>query len=59
MHTSNARDATTRLLWAEGEGLITWEAIARAALNYMSESDVADMLTARSCWVVKTKEDEA
>jgi len=38
-----SREKTTALLTAVEEGMTTWEAIARAALNYMSEYDVADM----------------
>jgi len=37
------REKTVALLTAVEEGMTTWEAIARAALNYMSEYDVADM----------------
>jgi hypothetical protein len=34
---------TTQLLEMAEEGMISWESLARAALNYMSEADVKDM----------------
>lgn len=37
------RQATTQLIEMVEDGLLTWEDIAMAALNYMSESDVKDM----------------
>jgi rubrerythrin len=40
---SNTRKATNRLLDEARDGSLSWEAIARACLNYMSEADVAGM----------------
>ena len=37
------REYTCKTIEAVEEGWLTWEKIARAALNYMSESDVEDM----------------
>jgi hypothetical protein len=37
------RKVTTMLLELAGDGVLSWEAIAKAALGYMSEADVADM----------------
>ena len=37
------REATEKLINLAEEGVFSWEAIARAALNYMSEDEVADM----------------
>lgn len=37
------RKVTNLLLDMVDEGVLSWEAIARAALKYMSEDDVADM----------------
>jgi hypothetical protein len=37
------REATCRLIEMAEEDGISWEDIARAALSYMSEYDVADM----------------
>ena len=37
------REATEKLIDLAEEGVLSWEAIARAALNYMSEDEVADM----------------
>ena len=42
---SAARTARALLGLAE-EGIISWEGIARAAIAYMSESDLADMAEA-------------
>lgn len=37
------RDYTNELLERVNQGLLTWEQIAQAALQYMSEDDVKDM----------------
>ena len=37
------RKATNKVIDLAEEGVLSWEAIARAALNYMSEDDVKDM----------------
>ncbi len=39
----HVREATEKLINLAEEGVLSWEAIARAALNYMSEDDVKDM----------------
>ena len=39
----HVRTATEKLIDLAEEGILSWEAIARAALNYMSEDEVADM----------------
>ena len=39
----HVREATEKLIDLAEEGVLSWEAIARAALNYMSEDDVKDM----------------
>ena len=38
-----AREATNKLVEMAEEGILDWETIARAALCYMSEDEVADM----------------
>lgn len=38
-----SRKVTNKVLENVEEGLISWEAVARACLAYMSEDDVADM----------------
>lgn len=38
-----AREMTYKLYDLVDEGVLTWEQIGKAALGYMSESDVADM----------------
>lgn len=37
------REATNKLIELAEDGIINWEAITRAALQYMSEDEVADM----------------
>ena len=37
------RKATNKVIDLAKEGVLSWEAIARAALDYMSEDEVADM----------------
>ena len=39
----HVRHATEKLIDLAEEGVLSWEAIARAALDYMSEDEVADM----------------
>ena len=39
----SSRRRTKELIEAVESGILSWEAIARAALCYMSEDDVADM----------------
>ena len=53
---SNVRKATTKLIELVEEGLITWEVIATACLQYMSEADVADMAHCEG--FIKEKEEE-
>jgi hypothetical protein len=40
---SNARQVTNSLIDLAEQGVISWESIATACLQYMSEADVADM----------------
>ena len=37
------RKATNKVIDLAEAGVLSWEAIARAALDYMSEDEVADM----------------
>lgn len=37
------RQTTNRLIEAVEDGALSWEAIARSCLRYLSEADVADM----------------
>ena len=39
----NVRKATNKLIEMAENCIISWETIARAALQYMSEDEVADM----------------
>lgn len=40
---TGSRDWTNELIERAEQGVLSWEAIARGALTYMSESDVKDM----------------
>jgi len=40
---NEARQATQRVIDMADQGVLSWEQIARDCMNYMSESDVADM----------------
>ena len=40
---SNVRQATNTLIELAEQGVISWESIATACLQYMSEAAVADM----------------
>jgi hypothetical protein len=40
---STSRKITDRVWQLAEDGLLTWETIAKEALSYMSEDDVADM----------------
>lgn len=53
----NVRQATNKILDMCDEGLLTWPDVAKEALNYMSEDEVADM--ARDCgWFDDDDDDE-
>ena len=45
----HVREATEKLIDLAEEGVLSWETIARAALNYMSEDEVADMAQYNEC----------
>ena len=53
----NVRKETNRVLEMVEDGVIDWEDIARIALNWMSEDDVADMLRANDL-IFDEEEDE-
>ena len=40
---NEARQATRDILEMAESGMVDWESVARDALNYMSEDEVADM----------------
>lgn len=52
----NVRKETNRVLEMAEDGVIDWEDIARIALNWMSEDDVAEMLRAND--LIFDEEDE-
>ena len=37
------RTVTSKLIDMADDGILSWETVAMACLNYLSESDVADM----------------
>lgn len=43
MRETMTREMTSKLIDMADEGVISWESVAMACLNYMSEADVADM----------------
>lgn len=53
---TNSRDWTNEVIARADEGILSWEQIARAALDYMSEDDVEDM--ARSNELVEDPDEE-
>lgn len=55
---SDARKVTNQILDAVNEGLLTWEMVARSALLYMSEDDVADMSICEEFFPDEIYEDE-
>lgn len=55
---SDARKVTNQILDAVNEGLLTWEMVARSALLYMSEDDVADMSVCEEFFPDEIYEDE-
>lgn len=54
---SNVRQATIKVIELCEEGVISWEAVALAALRYMSEDDVADMAHQYE-WIEEEEEEE-
>lgn len=57
MH-SNHRKMTCKVLELAEEGVISWEAVARAALIHMSESEVAELARIEFEIGVDTGEDD-
>lgn len=43
MYTVETRKTTNRLIELAEDGVISWEEIARTALNWLSEDDVDEM----------------
>lgn len=57
MRETMTREMTSKLIDMADEGVISWESVAMACLNYMSEADVADM--ARCEFDMTDDDDEA
>lgn len=51
------REVTDNVISAVEDGFLSWESVAKAALRYMSEDDVADMAQAND-WALFADEDE-
>lgn len=52
------REMTNWTVQACEEGVLTWKMVAMAALVYMSEADVADMLRANDMYFDEDEEEE-
>ena len=52
------RKVTNKLIELVEDGALSWEAVARAALCYMSEDDVADMARSNELIADEETEDE-
>jgi len=52
-----SREATNKLIELVEEGVLDWESIARAALCYMSEDEVADMARCNELILDEEEED--
>lgn len=46
-----SREFTGKVIDLAEEQLLTWEAVARECLAYMSEADVRDMATGAVAWL--------
>jgi len=55
---NEARQATRRVIDMAEEGILTWEQVARDCMNYMSESEVADMAHCNGYFEFEEQEDE-
>lgn len=55
---SDTRKVTVQIHNAVAKGLLTWEIVAKAALLYMSEDDVADMSICEEFFPNEIYEDE-
>lgn len=53
----NVRQATNDVIAMVEDGILTWEQVARAALCFMSEDDVADMAHANEFFLEEETED--
>ena len=53
----DVRKTTNRLLQLAEDGVISWEEVARAALDRMSEDDVAEMMKANELEEKENEED--
>lgn len=53
----NVRKVTCQLLEAANEGYLSWEAIARTALSYLSEAEVAEMAQINELYIIEEEYD--
>jgi len=56
--SNNTRKATTALIERVENGELTWEQIARAALNHFSEDEISDMASYEELLDIEDEEDE-
>lgn len=54
---TNARKVTNDVISAVEDGFLDWEAVARAALDYLSENEVIDMVE-MNAWSIVTEDEE-
>lgn len=54
----NSRKVTSALVERVEMGELSWETVARACLNYMSEADVADMAASEELIAPFDEEDD-
>lgn len=54
---TNVRQVTCQLLEAADEGSLSWEAIARTALSYLSEAEVAEMARINELYIIEEEYD--
>lgn len=57
MYTMETRKTTNRLIELAEDGVISWEEIARTALNWLSEDDVDEMARVNEFLPEETEEE--
>lgn len=54
----NSREVTNNLISAVQDGFVSWEQVARACLNYVSEEDVIQICKANDFHIIPEEEEE-
>lgn len=55
---SNTRKVTNKLCELADDGILSWEMIAKSCLDYMSESEVADMAERNELYCDEEEEED-